>query len=151
MLYPLSIFGLGIVAMAIMQNDFNALSFADSVTQSNQRGAKKTVLYVQRRTYVHSEITQIRIIRRLTDYMMNLNLQLFGQSEQTNIPADNLRECPLMTLTVPQMMKVLNISKNVAYELTKEPDFPCFRLGKKILINRELLQDWLNRKCRKAA
>lgn len=42
----LSIFGLGIVAMAIMQNDFNALSFADSVTQSNQRGAKKTVLYV---------------------------------------------------------------------------------------------------------
>ena len=42
----LSIFGLGIVAMAIMQNDFNALSFADSVTQSNQRGAKKMVLYV---------------------------------------------------------------------------------------------------------
>lgn len=42
----LSIFGLGIVAMAIIQNDFNALSFADSVTQSNQRGAKKTVLYV---------------------------------------------------------------------------------------------------------
>ena len=42
----LSIFGLGIVAMAIMQNDFNALSFADSVTQSNQRAAKKTVLYV---------------------------------------------------------------------------------------------------------
>ena len=83
--------------------------------------------------------------------MMNLNLQLFGSTEQTNIPADNLRECPLMTLTVPQMMKVLNISKTVAYELTKEPDFPCFRLGKKILINRELLQDWLNRKCRKAA
>lgn len=83
--------------------------------------------------------------------MMNLNLQLFGSTEQTNIPADNLHECPLMTLTVPQMMKVLNISKNVAYELTKEPDFPCFRLGKKILINRDLLQDWLNRKCRKAA
>lgn len=41
----LSIFGLGIVAMAIMQNDFNALSFADSVTQSNQRGAKKTFGY----------------------------------------------------------------------------------------------------------
>ena len=41
----LSIFGLSIVAMAIMQNDFNALHFADSVTQSNQRGAKKGEMY----------------------------------------------------------------------------------------------------------
>ena len=77
-------------------------------------------------------------------------MNLYDDKEHMNFTdtaADTLRECPLMTLTVTQMMKVLNISKNVAYDLAKEPDFPSFRLGKKILINRELLQEWLNRKC----
>lgn len=83
--------------------------------------------------------------------MMNLNFPMFSDTEQSNVPTNNLCECPQMTLTVPQMMKALNISKNVAYVLTKEPDFPCFRLGKKILINRDLLQEWLNNKCRKTA
>ncbi|MGN0745933.1 MAG: helix-turn-helix domain-containing protein [Aristaeellaceae bacterium] len=82
---------------------------------------------------------------------MNLNLLLFSTPEQSNVPANNLRECSPMTLTVQQMAKVLNISRNVAYDLTREPGFPCFRLGKKILINRELLQEWLNCQCKTVA
>ena len=80
--------------------------------------------------------------------MIKMNLNLFGKIEEDT--SDNphfLREHSQMTLTVPQLMKELNISKNVAYDLTREPNFPCFRLGRKILINRELLQEWLNRRC----
>lgn len=80
--------------------------------------------------------------------MMRLNLLLFGGPGQNNAPANNLRENSPMTLTVQQMAKSLNISRNVAYDLTREPGFPCFRLGKRILINRELLQEWLNRQCK---
>lgn len=80
--------------------------------------------------------------------MIKMNLRLFGKMEEN--ASDNphfLREHSQITLTVPQLMKELNISKNVAYDLTREPNFPCFRLGRKILINRELLQEWLNRRC----
>ena len=80
--------------------------------------------------------------------MIKMNLRLFGKMEGN--ASDNphfLREHSQITLTVPQLMKELNISKNVAYDLTREPNFPCFRLGRKILINRELLQEWLNRRC----
>ena len=38
-----------------------------------------------------------------------------------------------LTLTVPQMAKELNISRNTAYELTKQKGFPCFRVGKRVL------------------
>lgn len=80
--------------------------------------------------------------------MIKTDLNLFGKLEE-NAPNNPhlLREHSQMTLTVPQLMKELNISKNVAYDLTREPNFPCFRLGRKILINRELLQEWLNRRC----
>ena len=80
--------------------------------------------------------------------MIKMNLRLFGKMEEN--ASDNphfLREHSQITLTVPQLMKELNISKNVAYDLTREPNFPCFRLGRRILMNRELLQEWLNRRC----
>ena len=66
--------------------------------------------------------------------MIKMNLRLFGKMEEN--ATDNphfLREHSQITLTVPQLMKELNISKNVAYDLTREPNFPCFRLGRKIL------------------
>ncbi len=62
--------------------------------------------------------------------MIKMNLNLFGTIEEdafSNNP-HFLREHSQMTLTVPQLMKELNISKNVAYDLTREPNFPCFSL-----------------------
>lgn len=47
--------------------------------------------------------------------MIKMNLNLFGKIEES--ASDNLhflREHSQMTLTVPQLMKELNISKNVA-------------------------------------
>ena len=56
---------------------------------------------------------------------------------------------PSLTLTVPQMEKEMNISRNTAYELVKQPGFPCFHVGKRILVNRDMLQEWLNDQCSK--
>ena len=52
-----------------------------------------------------------------------------------------------MVLTVPQMAKALCISRNQAYELKDTPVFPAFRIGKRVLINKVQLQEWLNRQC----
>ena len=49
------------------------------------------------------------------------------------------------------MAKELNISRNTAYELTKQKGFPCFRVGKRVLINRDMLQAWLDEQCGRTA
>lgn len=75
--------------------------------------------------------------------MMNLHAEL--------VPAHNDIKNPSLTLTVPQMAKELNISRNTAYELTKQKGFPCFRVGKRVLINRDMLQVWLDEQCGRTA
>ena len=60
---------------------------------------------------------------------------------------EKCRGGPQLTLTVDQMAKVMNISRNTAYELVKQPGFPCFHVGKRILVNRDMLQAWLNDQC----
>ena len=56
-----------------------------------------------------------------------------------------------LTLTVSQMAKELNVSRNTAYELTKQPGFPCFHVGKRVLVNRGMLQAWLDDQCSRTA
>ena len=79
--------------------------------------------------------------------MMRLNLTMFGSAEAEQMNTDAIRDYPLMTLTVQQMAKAMNISRNTAYELVKQPGFPCFHIGKRILVNRDMLQLWLNDQC----
>lgn len=49
-----------------------------------------------------------------------------------------------MVLTVEQMAATLHISRNTAYALAKTPGFPAFRIGTRLLVNRELLAQWIN-------
>lgn len=75
---------------------------------------------------------------------------------EQNIPsetnkAETVSAYPSLTLSVEQMAAVLNISRNTAYELVKRPGFPCFHVGKRILVNRDMLQVWLNNQCRRTA
>ena len=42
------------------------------------------------------------------------------------------------------MAEELRISRPNAYELVKQPGFPAFRLGKRLVINRAALQRWLD-------
>ena len=53
-------------------------------------------------------------------------------------------------LSPAQAMKVLGVARNMMYQdLLKRKDFPCMQIGKRIFINRELLQEWANNQCRK--
>lgn len=49
-----------------------------------------------------------------------------------------------MTLTVKEMAEMLNVSLPTAYELVHRDGFPTIRMGRKILINSEMLQRWLD-------
>ncbi len=51
-------------------------------------------------------------------------------------------------LTRKEFVKLMRISEPKAQELLNSKDFyPCFRLGKRVLINAQLLQKWLNEQC----
>ena len=48
------------------------------------------------------------------------------------------------TITVTEMKKELRICKKTAYKLANSIEFyPAFRIGKKILIDREKLEQWI--------
>ena len=55
---------------------------------------------------------------------------------------------PKITMTVEDMSAELNISRPCAYTLVKQADFPSFRIGHRILVNREGLQQWINERCK---
>ena len=77
--------------------------------------------------------------------MMKMNLTLFGETCQHALePNQSNRK---MTLTVKELAEELNISRNTAYQLADQKDFPSFRIGRQLLINRAMLQEWLNRRC----
>ncbi len=65
-------------------------------------------------------------------------------SEMQKTEEPKLRQFPAITLTVDELVDELHISRKTAYELVREPDFPSFNIGKRILINREGLQRWVN-------
>lgn len=58
---------------------------------------------------------------------------------------------PPMTMTVEAMMTELNISRKTAYDLVKQDGFPAFRIGSRILVNREGLQRWIDQQCQEHA
>jgi len=49
-----------------------------------------------------------------------------------------------MTLTVKEMAAMLNVSMPTAYELVHRDGFPTIRMGRKILVNADMLQKWLD-------
>ena len=52
---------------------------------------------------------------------------------------------PKQTMTVKELAQTLCIGSVTAYQLVNSEGFyPAFRIGRKILINREKLQAWLN-------
>lgn len=54
-------------------------------------------------------------------------------------------------LTVQQAAEQMNVSRPTLLNWTHKPDFPCFRVGRKILIPRQALVEWANRQAREGA
>lgn len=49
-----------------------------------------------------------------------------------------------LAIDVSEMSRQLNISRKIAYELVNSRGFyPAFRIGRKILVNVELLKQWM--------
>lgn len=49
-----------------------------------------------------------------------------------------------LTYSVTELMKVLGIGRNNAYELVNRPDFPSLRIAKRILIPKKELNEWIS-------
>ncbi len=53
-------------------------------------------------------------------------------------------EDPLL-VTVPEAARLLRISRNLAYELVRQERIPFIRLGRRLLIPRRGLEEWVAR------
>ena len=54
-------------------------------------------------------------------------------------------------LTVDEVAQIFGVSTKAIYALVKQPftDFPSFKVGKRILIPRRQLNEWIQRECAK--
>ena len=52
-------------------------------------------------------------------------------------------------LLVPEMAAVLGISRAGAYELARSEGFPALRIGTRIVIPKDKLQEWVNKQTEK--
>ena len=51
---------------------------------------------------------------------------------------------PTLTLTIKETAEMLGVSLPTAYELAKRKDFPAMRFGRKILVSRYRLEEWVD-------
>ena len=57
-------------------------------------------------------------------------------------------ELPLM-LSVPEMAAALGISRAGAYELAHSEGFPALRIGTRIVVPKDKLQEWVDKQIEK--
>ena len=55
-------------------------------------------------------------------------------------------ELPIM-LSVPQLASALGISRSGAYALVRTSGFPALKIGSRIVVPQDKLQDWINENC----
>jgi len=49
-----------------------------------------------------------------------------------------------LTITVPEMARLIGCSLPSAYELARREGFPVLRIGRKVLIPYDAFKEWLN-------
>ena len=52
-----------------------------------------------------------------------------------------------MAMSVEDMAEELAIGRSIAYQLIQQPDFPSFTIGRRVLVSRKGLQEWIDRQC----
>lgn len=50
-----------------------------------------------------------------------------------------------LTLTIPEVAKLLGINKVAAYRLAKHRDFPAITIGRRIVVPKTALELWLEK------
>ena len=56
-----------------------------------------------------------------------------------------------ITLTVEQAAALMQVSKPTLLNWTRRQDFPCFRVGRRVLIVRRGLEEWAEQQAEKGA
>jgi len=52
-----------------------------------------------------------------------------------------------MAMSVEDMAEELAIGRSIAYQLIQQPDLPSFTIGRRVLVSRKGLQEWIDRQC----
>lgn len=54
-----------------------------------------------------------------------------------------------MVLNMPEFKKLMKVSRATSYAIANDPSFyPAFRVGRRLLINRQLLEKWIAEQCK---
>lgn len=93
------------------------------------------------------------IARELTDLAERLNkieaatpvIRFSGKVAES--PPSEAAQPQKMMLSVEEAGELLGVSRQLAYQLANRDDFPCLRIGRRMLIPRNKLLEWVNNHC----
>ena len=63
------------------------------------------------------------------------------------IPGDRQADEPSLTLTVSQAARLLGISRALAYDLVRTGEIPSIRLGRRIVVPRRVVTEFIEAVC----
>jgi excisionase family DNA binding protein len=85
------------------------------------------------------------IARELTDLAERLN-RIEAATPEINL-ASGADQPQKTMLSVEEAGEMLGISRQLAYQLANRDDFPCLRIGRRMLIPRSKLIVWVDNHC----
>lgn len=50
-----------------------------------------------------------------------------------------------LTLSVEEAGKLLGVSRQIAYQLSRQAGFPTLHIGRRVLVPRKQLEEWMDR------
>lgn len=93
--------------------------------------------------------TKEQVLRIVEEAFRRMDETMAPQQELLNLdndmPQNTSPENTKVTLTVAEAAKVVGISKPKMYELVRSGKLRIVKIGKKILISRQSLMDWLKK------
>ena len=104
----------------------------------------KGIDFMGNRFYTKDEVIQV-----VEKALLSLDSPVAPMQEPANldndIPQNSSPENTKVTLTVPEAAQLIGISNPKMYELVRAGKVRSVRVGKKILISRKSLMDWLEK------
>ena len=85
------------------------------------------------------------IARELTDLEERLS-KIEAATPEVKLPADKA-QLEKMMLSVEEAGELLGVSRVVAYQLSHRDDFPVLHIGRRLLVPKGKLIEWVNNHC----
>ncbi len=95
---------------------------------------------MKKELYTQHQMQQLldMVIRSLPQQECDAPANLDNETEQCS-----LSPCSKLTCTVSEAAQMLGVSKPIMYDLVRAGAVPSFRVGRKILMSRKTLSDWV--------